>query len=135
MGQARSNYQIACPEQTFDGFFDDYGYTTYLYDYGLCDSSDLEVFCKGKADYQVANYPYRLDIDLKVANMYTGLTEYQVFIVTRYDTICIPRSCPPMEDWSAEDHAQMHEYLVLGAPTPGYEYITYAESFEGPKTD
>jgi len=105
--------------------------TVLFKDGGLCDRSIVEAFCES-LDYDMFNFGYRFERELVFTvpvneTIFTSKTR----VITLHEADCMPKGCPQMEDWSAEEHLQLVE-AGCGCPLPpGFELSV--KRFEGPK--
>jgi len=125
--QAVEVYRASCAEETrivlnnFDNETLTEG-TVEFVDDGLCDRSIVEAFCES-LDYDMANFGYRYEMEVVFQFSKSRL-------ISHHEADCMPKGCPQMEDWSAEDHLQLLE-ASLGFVPPGFELSV--KRFEGPK--
>jgi len=118
--------------------------TVSFSDGGLCDRSIVEAFCES-LDYDMANFGYRYELERVETFLVAPETIFTVKdrAILIHEADCMPKGCPQILDWSAEDYIQLKEAFTeafLGPPSPddpgpppGYELKLSIKQFEGPK--
>jgi len=131
--QAVEGYEASCAEEAeivinnFDNETLTNSTVTFV-DSGLCDRSIVEAVCES-LDYEMANFGYRHEIEVVYSPDTIFTTKTRMIYLHEAD--CMPKGCPQMEDWRAEEHLQLVE-AGCGCPLPpGLELSV--KRFEGPK--
>merc|ERR1712238_128268 len=116
--------------------------TVQFLDGGLCDRSIIEAFCESR-DYDMANFGYRYEIEVVATFLVAPETIFtdKIRTIALHEADCMPKGCPQVEDWSAEDYLQLAEAEASAAPPspdnpgppPGFELKLSVKRFEGPK--